>query len=219
MDLAQTIITIASVITALGVIFGVVFTIYRWYLKNEKQDDSIKEIKAEQSILTKGVLACLKGLHEQGCNGPVTHAIEEIEEHINKQAHKQEVFKMNEILLNVLSVLLTAVILPLISIAGTQLVKFINSKIKNNELAKQLTTATSIVTNAVRVVFQTYVDTLKKNGSFDKEAQAEALTRAKNIALSQITEDTKSYIEDNYGDFNNWLTIQIEATIDLLKNS
>ena len=31
--------------------------------------------------------------------------------------------------------------------------------------------------------------------------------------------DTKSYIEDNYGDFNNWLTIQIEATIDLLKNS
>ena len=126
---------------------------------------------------------------------------------------------MNEILLNVLSVLLTAVILPLISIAGTQLIKFINSKIKNNELAKQLTTATSIVTNAVRVVFQTYVDTLKKNGSFDKEAQAEALTRAKNIALSQITEDTKSYIEDNYGDFNNWLTIQIESTIDLLKNS
>ena len=126
---------------------------------------------------------------------------------------------MNEVLLNVLSVLLTAVILPLISIAGTQLIKFINSKIKNNELAKQLATATTIVTNAVRVVFQTYVDALKKSGSFDKEAQVEALTRAKNIALSQITEDTKSYIEDNYGDFNNWLTIQIEAAIDLLKNS
>lgn len=126
---------------------------------------------------------------------------------------------MNEILLNVLSVLLTAVILPLISIAGTQLIKFINSKIKNNELAKQLATATTIVTNAVRVVFQTYVDALKKSGSFDKEAQVEALTRAKNIALSQITEDTKSYIEDNYGDFNNWLTIQIESTIDSIKNS
>ena len=56
------------------------------------------------------------------------------------------------------------------------------------------------------------------HGIFDKEAQVEALTRAKNIALSQITEDTKKYIEDNYGDFNNWVTIQIEATIDLLKN-
>ena len=88
MDFAQTIITIASVITALGVIFGVIFAIYRWYLKNEKQDDSIKDIKEEQSILTKGVLACLKGLKEQGCNGPVTHAIEELEEHINHQAHK-----------------------------------------------------------------------------------------------------------------------------------
>lgn len=88
MEFSQTIITIASVITALGVIFGVVFTIYRWYLKNEKQEDSIKEIKTEQTVLTKGVLACLKGLREQGCNGPVTHAIEEIEEHINQQAHK-----------------------------------------------------------------------------------------------------------------------------------
>ena len=88
MDFTQTIITIASIITALGVIFGVVFAVYRWYLKNEKQDDSIKDIKEEQSILTKGVLACLKALHEQGCNGPVTHTIEELEDHINKQAHK-----------------------------------------------------------------------------------------------------------------------------------
>lgn len=88
MEIAQIIITVASVITALGVIFGVVFSCYRWYLKNERQDESIKEIKKEQSILTKGVLACLKGLHEQGCNGPVTHAITEIEEHINNQAHK-----------------------------------------------------------------------------------------------------------------------------------
>jgi hypothetical protein len=85
---AQGIITVASVITALGVIFGVVFTIYKWYLKNEKQDTSIKEIKEEQSILTKGVLACLKGLKEQGCDGPVTEAIEDIEDHLNKQAHK-----------------------------------------------------------------------------------------------------------------------------------
>jgi hypothetical protein len=85
---AQGIITVASVITALGVIFGVVFTIYKWYLKNEKQDTSIKEIKEEQSILTKGVLACLKGLKEQGCDGPVSEAIEDIEDHLNKQAHK-----------------------------------------------------------------------------------------------------------------------------------
>lgn len=88
MEYANVIITIASVITALGVIFGVVFTVYRWYLKNEKQDNDIKSIKEEQSILTHGVLACLKGLKEQGCNGPVTEAINQIETHLNKQAHK-----------------------------------------------------------------------------------------------------------------------------------
>ena len=84
----ETIITIAAVITALGVIFGVIFAVYRWYLKQNKQDDDIKEIKTEQSILTQGVLACLKGLKGQGCDGPVTEAINQIETHLNKQAHK-----------------------------------------------------------------------------------------------------------------------------------
>ena len=46
------------------------------------------EIKQEQVILIHGVLACLKGLKEQGCDGPVTSAITEIEVHLNKQAHK-----------------------------------------------------------------------------------------------------------------------------------
>lgn len=84
MDVHQIIITIASIITALGVIFGAIFAFHNWLLKREKNDNDIKAIKEEQSILTKGVLACLKGLHEQGCNGPVTEAIENIEDHINK---------------------------------------------------------------------------------------------------------------------------------------
>lgn len=88
MELGQIIITIASVITALGVVFGVIFAVYRWYLKQEKQDKDIKSIKEEQTLLTYGVLACLKGLKEQGCDGPVTTAINQIEKHINKQAHK-----------------------------------------------------------------------------------------------------------------------------------
>ena len=84
----ELIVTIASLITALGVIFGVVFAIYRWILNQNKQDKDIKDIKEEQTLLTYGVLACLKGLKEQGCDGPVTSAIEQIEKHINKQAHK-----------------------------------------------------------------------------------------------------------------------------------
>lgn len=87
-EIASIIITVASLITALGVILGALFATYKWVLKQEKQDVKIKEIKEEQTILTKGVLACLKGLKEQGCNGPVSDAISDIETYINKQAHK-----------------------------------------------------------------------------------------------------------------------------------
>ena len=84
----ELITTLAATITALGVIFGVIFAIYKWYLKQEKQDKDIKAIKEEQTILTQGVLACLKGLKEQGCDGHVTVAIKQIETHLNEQAHK-----------------------------------------------------------------------------------------------------------------------------------
>ena len=86
--MVDTIKTVAAVITALGVIIGLLMAIFKWYLKHEKNDDDIREIKEEQKVLTKGVLACLKGLKEQGCDGPVTTAINEIEEFVYKQAHK-----------------------------------------------------------------------------------------------------------------------------------
>ena len=53
----EIITAVAGVITALGVIFGVLFAVYKWYLKQEKQDKDIKAIKEEQFLLTQGVLA------------------------------------------------------------------------------------------------------------------------------------------------------------------
>lgn len=84
----EIVVIIASVITALGTIIGCFTTIHKWILRQNKQDDDIKSIKEEQKILTTGVLACLKGLKEQGCDGPVTVAITKIEDHLNKEAHK-----------------------------------------------------------------------------------------------------------------------------------
>ena len=87
---ANTVITAASLVTALVAIFSVVFSIYRWYLRQNQQDKEIEKMKSEQCLLTYGILACLKGLKEQGCNGPVTEAINKIEKHVNQQAHDQE---------------------------------------------------------------------------------------------------------------------------------
>lgn len=125
---------------------------------------------------------------------------------------------MNEILLNILSVVITAVVLPLISLGGTQLIKLINSKIKNDTAAKLLTEATMVVTNAVRCVFQTYVESLKVEGKFDAQSQEIALKKARDITLSQLSEDAKEYIKNNFGDINEWVNTQIEASISLLKN-
>lgn len=125
---------------------------------------------------------------------------------------------MNEILLNIISVVVTAVVIPLISLLGSKLYELINSKIKNEKGAKCLTEASEIVLNAVRFVFQTYVESLKKSGSFDKDVQIEALNLAKNIVLSQLSAETKTFISSNYGDLNEWLITSIEAGINKLKN-
>lgn len=85
-----TIIQCAAVITASGTIIGIVFAIFRWLQKQKQQDIDIEELKEEQCLLTFGILACLKGLQEQGCNGPVTEAVNKIEKHINKKAHGQD---------------------------------------------------------------------------------------------------------------------------------
>lgn len=85
---AGTIISVASLIAAVIAIFGVIFAVYRWYLRQGQQDEDIKTIKEEQALVVYGLLAALKGLHEQGCNGPVTDAINKLEKHINIEAHK-----------------------------------------------------------------------------------------------------------------------------------
>ena len=126
---------------------------------------------------------------------------------------------MNEILFNILSVVTTAVILPLISFAGTKLISWLNAQIKDVNARTQLSVATTIVTNAVRSVFQTYVEALKKNGTFDAKSQKIALTKAKDEALAQMTDDIKEYITSTYGDLETWLTTQIEATINILNNN
>lgn len=77
-----------AVVSAFALIGGMIFSAYRWYLKQKKQDDDILLIKKEQAILCQGVLACLGGLSQLGANGEVTEAKNLLSEHINQVAHK-----------------------------------------------------------------------------------------------------------------------------------
>ena len=124
---------------------------------------------------------------------------------------------MNEILISIISVVVTTVVLPLITIGGTKLIQLINQKIKDDRTRTILTGLTTIVERAVRSVTQTYVDTLKKNGKFDQEAQLVALALAKEEVLRELNTETKLFIENNYGSINDFVTTQIESTINLIK--
>ena len=125
---------------------------------------------------------------------------------------------MNQILLNILAAVTTCIILPLISFLGIKLSQWLSTKIKDEKAAALLKKATEIVTDAVRVTFQTYVESLKNSGSFGKEEQAIAFDKAKAIITSELTEELKTFITQNYGDLQKWITNQVEATIYKLKN-
>lgn len=83
----QTIISIAAVITAITTVFGKYNKMYDFVRRQEEQDKQIKAIQEEQTILVEGILACLKGLQEQGADGPVTDAITKIEKHLIEKSH------------------------------------------------------------------------------------------------------------------------------------
>lgn len=95
----QSIITAGAVVGALTALIALFVKIVRWIDHQKEQDKDIEDIrqqmvqhnretKEEQTLLTYGILACLKGLQQQDCNGPVTEAINRIEKHLNQKAHE-----------------------------------------------------------------------------------------------------------------------------------
>lgn len=95
----QSVITAAAVVGAVVALYTYFSKVVRWVDKQSAQDEEIRKlrehheadvaaIKQEQTLLVYGILACLKGLKEQGCNGPVTEAINKLEKHLNQKAHE-----------------------------------------------------------------------------------------------------------------------------------
>ena len=125
---------------------------------------------------------------------------------------------MNEIITNVISIVVTAIVIPLISYLGFKLSQWISQQIKNDKEKALLNKANDIVMTAVKSVFQTYVESLKEADTFTVEAQQAALNRARAIVASELTTELKDFIKTNYGDLANWLTNAIEASIYQLKN-
>lgn len=87
---AKTLIELAALLTALGVIGGAALWAAKFVDRQKKQDQELTAIRKEQTLICYGVMACLRGLKEQGCDGPVTAALAKLEKHLNQAAHEED---------------------------------------------------------------------------------------------------------------------------------
>lgn len=84
---AQTVLSAAALVGAVSVLAALLAKLVHWIDRQKAQDRELRDVQSELTLLTYGVLACLKGLKERGCNGPVTEAIQKIEKRLNQEAH------------------------------------------------------------------------------------------------------------------------------------
>ena len=95
------IIKLAEIIGAFSVVLGVIIGGYKLYDKLLDRLDRVEQrvasleqenrsIKKENTLVIYALGACLDGLHQQGCNGKVTEAMDKISKYINNAAHDQE---------------------------------------------------------------------------------------------------------------------------------
>lgn len=92
--------TVASVLTAAGIIVAAVCKLVDWLRKpsqqdkaiaelHEKHDADMKAMQTELTVICYGLKGALQGLIETGCNGPCKEALQLLDKHLNKSAHEQ----------------------------------------------------------------------------------------------------------------------------------
>lgn len=113
---------------------------------------------------------------------------------------------------------------PLLGILTTFVIIFISKKAQelkaktNNELYhKYIDMLEQTIINCVIATNQTYVDTLKREGKFDGEAQKIAFQKTYDSVIAILSEDAKTYLNEVIGDLQAYIINQIEAQVNLNK--
>lgn len=119
-----------------------------------------------------------------------------------------------------LTQLLQAVITAAIPVCGAFLIQFLNRKssqiaaeVDSAELKALIAQVDDAVSKAVTYTMQTFVDSMKKNGIFDAEAQKEALQKSLDKTMALLSDVAKNSLEEIYGNIQDFLTVRIEAEV------
>ena len=119
-------------------------------------------------------------------------------------------------------------IVPLLAVLTTYLVKYIDAKKdelivkkeeantnKENMLAdKYIKMLADTIKACVIATNQTYVDSLKDKNAFDEEAQKEAFKKTSDAVMLILSQEAKDYLSTIYGDLNQYIITQIEASVN-----
>lgn len=126
--------------------------------------------------------------------------------------------------LNLLADIFEVCIIPLLGVLTAYAVKYIQVKSAeitektDNALADKYTVMLADTISAcVLATNQTYVEALKKQGSFDAEAQKVAFNMTLNAVMEILSDDAKEYLSEVFGDLNSYITSQIEASVNVNK--
>lgn len=117
-------------------------------------------------------------------------------------------------------------ILPLLGVLTTFLVKYINAKMKtladatkDEKQKKYIEMLNNTITDCVIATTQTYVETLKKQGKFDKEAQEQAFLMTFNAVSGLLTKESKKYLNEAIEDLDLYIKQKIESEVNINKTT
>lgn len=126
--------------------------------------------------------------------------------------------------MNILEQVFNVVLIPLLGAATTALVVFITVKTKelkkkyNNDLfSKYADMLEQTIISCVMATNQTYVETLKKEGKFDIEAQKIAFDKTFSAVITILSDDAYDYLSEAIGDLEEYITNRIEAQVNTCK--
>lgn len=113
------------------------------------------------------------------------------------------------------------VLVPVLTAATVFLVNYIRAK--TNELKEQtdsdmtkkyLEMLNTTITDCVIATNQTYVEALKGQNAFTKEAQEKAFKLTYDAIMNILTEDAREYLNEALGDLNSYISNKIEAEVN-----
>ena len=123
---------------------------------------------------------------------------------------------MNDFFATLLQAVLVAAV-PVIAAFASKgfvaLAKYLGVKTENATFAKYTDQIAKAAATAVTYVAQTYVDELKKSGTFTEENQKIAIEKALEVAKQQLTQQALDFISTAYGDITQYLTSLLEAEV------